>query len=956
MKRSVAYLTSFLVASQFFCMSLEARPTTGEEAAMVVRGWLRSDARPFGVEMGRDVAIVEAFTNETGDILYYIVSLDSSGFVIVPSDDRVEPIMGFAQSGTYDPSPDNPLAALVANDVNRRLLAAVVSEQVALTENRANGVVTATIDEQETESQLKWRRLSELGVALPAEMLLASVTTDQMDDLRVAPLLKTRWDQTTCWAEKTDSKGTHMADSGAACYNFYTPPSDPGDPCDYLVPVDYSGVPGTYGDPNNYPSGCVATAMAQLMRYYQWPQEGIGKQESEIRVKYGEQWQSEKAWTRGGDGQGGPYDWANMLALPECGNPSQLKAIGALCYDAGVSVGMEYSEEGSSASTTNASAALVNSFNYMNAVEGLNVQDGNAVNVGAILMEMINPNLDAGRPVILAIKGLHNGQQSDHAIVCDGYGFDSSAIYHHLNMGWAGFEQDCAAIWYQLVPPDISHNCEWCKCAENDPNCQCPDCWYIYKQDWDYDTILSCVYNIFPQNTGEIISGRVLDASNKPVSGITVFAESTSDPNDLLSDETDPNGIFALVGCQSETEYVVSVDSPDVNYPKATIQTKTSKDMTAEVGNFWDLVLRDPDPLFVPDDHLTIQAALDAATDGQLVIVRSGTYTGAGNRDLDFKGKAITLISESGTDACIIDCRGSADDQHQAFYFHTRETSASTVDGFTVINGYENQGGAVYCDYYSNPTIRNCVFRDNFAVSKGGALYNDKSDPMIVACTFISNSAGPPDANTGDGGAIFNSGSSPRIISSLFTGNSAQGSGGAIYSKNFSGMESCRPSEELRDHSCTETCYPPVCWWNGTRRVCTREVCIWRRPYTRGSYPKLTNCTLVSNSSTNSAALEATGTITIENCIVWDNSPEQVTSGTHATVTYSNVQGGFAGDGNIDVDPLFIDPANGDYRLQANSPCVNTGDPDGVIETLGTDLDGRPRIAGGRVDMGAYEF
>lgn len=99
---------------------------------------------------------------------------------------------------------------------------------------------------------------------------------------------------------------------------------------------------------------------------------------------------------------------------------------------------------------------------------------------------------------------------------------------------------------------------------------------------------------------------------------------------------------------------------------------------------------------------------------------------------------------------------------------------------------------------------------------------------------------------------------------------------------------------------------------------------------------------------------QTSGRIMIANSIVWGNSPQQVKSEGAVTVSHSDVQGGYAGNGNIDADPLFLDPANGDYRLQGDSPCVNAGDPDSVSEE--TDLDGNPRIGDGRVDMGAYEF
>ena len=969
MKRTIFYLLTLLIVLQLLCPSLKARPITGDEAATVVRGWLRADPEPLGARMGREVSVVEAFTNEFGNVLYYIVSLDPSGFVIVPADDRVEPIMGFAQSGNYDSSSSNPLTALVTNDINRRLISAIICEQVTMLDDSADETKTSATDAQKT----KWHRYIKLATSVSAKPGLKSKTTDQMDDLRVAPLIETRWDQTTCWTEENDVMGnSYMVNSIAACYNFYTPPSDPCDPCDYLVPSEYSGIAGTYGDPNNYPSGCVATAMAQLMHYHQWPQEGIGKKRFDIQVKYDEQWISEEAWTRGGDGLGGPYDWANMFSLPECSDPSQLKAIGALCYDAGVSIGMKYTPEGSAPSYPwDVSTALKQTFNYNNAIAAVKAESGYAVEIGAALTQMINPNLDAGKPVILAMEG----QEVGHSVICDGYGFNSSTIYYHLNMGGTSYPEDCTMIWYQLVPPDISYDCTWCECTES--NCPC------YLSDWSYDTVMTCIYNIFAENNGEIISGRVLDVSGKPVVGITVSAESTSNPNDSLSDETNPNGIFAFVGCQSETEYVVSIKPTDANYPFFKVKTGISESMTTKVGNIWNLEFIPLGPRYVPGDLPTIQEAVDAAFEGQVIIIRPGTYTGDGNRDIDFKGKAITIMSENGPETCIIDCQGTEDDHHRGFYFHSDETSSSVVEGLTITNGYHDEGGAIYCTGDSDPIIRNCVFGNNTAASKGGAFYNDDSNPIIITCQFNNNYVGVPDANTGEGGAIYNAGSSPQIISAVFANNFAQNSGGAIYNGS---TEVCKPDPGTT--ICTQwspglpriclnwitlPCIPPPCYQicvgfapidplHPNLSICTQwiTICPPCPPicHDQRSLPILRNCTFVGNTSTNGFALDLdeNNSITLQNCILWENSPEQVSNSERVNVSYSNLQGGFDGEGNINDDPLFVDPDNGNYRLQANSPCINAGDPNILIGQYETDLDGNPRIVDGRIDMGAYEF
>ena len=121
----------------------------------------------------------------------------------------------------------------------------------------------------------------------------------------------------------------------------------------------------------------------------------------------------------------------------------------------------------------------------------------------------------------------------------------------------------------------------------------------------------------------------------------------------------------------------------------------------------------------VPGDADTIQAALDLCVDGDMVIVGDGTWTGVGNKDLNFAGKAIILRSENGPGACIIDCENS----DRAFHFQTGDSPASEVDGFTIINGSvaaNTSGGGIYC-YDSSPTIKNCIISDSRA-GRGGGL------------------------------------------------------------------------------------------------------------------------------------------------------------------------------------------------------------------------------------------
>ncbi len=123
---------------------------------------------------------------------------------------------------------------------------------------------------------------------------------------------------------------------------------------------------------------------------------------------------------------------------------------------------------------------------------------------------------------------------------------------------------------------------------------------------------------------------------------------------------------------------------------------------------------------FVPSQYATIQAAIDACINGDVVTVADGVYTGTGNRDIDFLGKAITVRSEHRAASCIIDVQGSPASPHRGFRFHSGESAAATLAGFTIQNGrapYEDpcqySGGGILCRDGASPTIRDCIIRSN---------------------------------------------------------------------------------------------------------------------------------------------------------------------------------------------------------------------------------------------------
>lgn len=204
--------------------------------------------------------------------------------------------------------------------------------------------------------------------------------------------------------------------------------------------------------------------------------------------------------------------------------------------------------------------------------------------------------------------------------------------------------------------------------------------------------------------------------------------------------------------------------------------------------------------------------------------------------------------------------------------------------------------------------------------NSGGGMCNTGATGLTVLnCTFSGNSSSTY------GGGMWNSGSSPTITGCVFRANSSA-RGGGVYN-------------------------------------------------TTGSSPTLTNCTFNGNSASSGygAGVYTYSTYTVKNCILWGNVGSQVYGLPSPTVTYTCVQGGYTGQGNISSDPLFVNAAAGDLRLRAGSPCIDAGRNGSVPAGVTTDLDGRPRFVDNRcladcvtapgtcgmapiVDMGAYEY
>lgn len=176
------------------------------------------------------------------------------------------------------------------------------------------------------------------------------------------------------------------------------------------------------------------------------------------------------------------------------------------------------------------------------------------------------------------------------------------------------------------------------------------------------------------------------------------------------------------------------------------------------------------DIINVPGDYGTIQEGIDAAQDGDEVVVGDGVWTGPGNVNLDIGGKPITVRSENGPDGCIIDCEGVS--EQRGFVLTSGETSATVVEGFTIRNGNMVSSGGIYIRD-SSPTIKNCIITDCQS-ALGAAIYMYDSNSLIIDCTFNSNTSAT------SGGGLYISLGSPRIVRGSFSNNVTPGLGSGI--------------------------------------------------------------------------------------------------------------------------------------------------------------------------------
>ena len=346
-----------------------------------------------------------------------------------------------------------------------------------------------------------------VGVALVA-IPAAATGLQTIDDVRVDALVSTHWGQ------RSD---TGYSNTGSPCFNYYTP--------------------------NNYPCGCVATPIAQLLWYWRYPKSTPARVSrckvdgTEVDLPYG----------------GVDYNYAAMPTIAAGADELARAAIGRLTYDCAVVMHSWFMSASTFAYGMFSFVQLREVFGYASAVGYVPFD---SITLTAEIKKTIIANLDAKCPVMIALT---NTGHLGHQALIDGYGYHGGKLYFHLNLGWCNINGEDA--WYEsdnFTVEDSKGN--------------------------RFDLVDGLVYNIFPDFSGDVLSGRVLDEEGKPVANAVVQASLSGKVVDSV--ETGANGIYAFV-LSGGTTYKVSCEGHSISVALPSASSAKCMKTSKEEGDIW---------------------------------------------------------------------------------------------------------------------------------------------------------------------------------------------------------------------------------------------------------------------------------------------------------------------------------------------------------------------------------
>jgi len=397
-KRLTVFLTFILIFQYAYSVNNDKTNIN-----KIVRGWLKTSPpyihaeqqkNPFKMKDG----VVEVQDEKGEEIVAYVVNLEPTGYVIIAPDDRMTPVIAYSTKSQYihDETKENILLQLLRADIpeRRRALRDGVVPQNRIDRARSKRLALEAAGEDEQ------RGLQKAG---PVKLHY---------EVEFGPFLTSTWGQ-----------GTHNNDfvNGLAVWNYYTPPN-------------------AEGSPGNYVCGCVATAMAQVMNYYEWPPAGTNS--------YSYTWNngSDPPEVLSADFSATAYDWANMLDGYQIGGTeSQRQAAGLLTTHCGIAVDMNYTSSGSGAYSELIEPAMQKYFRHY----------AQYLDSTATFIDKLYSNMENSRPAVLSIQRDGGG----HSVVVDGVRHDTGGDkYFHINLGWRGYGYPASNPdgWYNLEEPIVT--------------------------------------------------------------------------------------------------------------------------------------------------------------------------------------------------------------------------------------------------------------------------------------------------------------------------------------------------------------------------------------------------------------------------------------------------------------------------------------------------------------------
>lgn len=362
--------------------------TSRQDAQRAALAWLNICPSFMDGNYSPGTEMIEIKDESQQQVVAYVMMLQPRGFIVIAPDDDLDPVIAFSEKSNFDgtDTPENVLLNLLRNDIADRKLALQRGDIGQVSRNKARSLWQNYLQKVDKSGRVSVENMQ-----------------DPMWDVEHGPFLTSEWSQDVAY----DNTGSTPY---PAVWNYYTPL-------------------GPDGDPDNHVSGCVSTAFAQILNYYEWPNTGTSS--------YSYTWDngSDPAETLSADFGSTTYDWSKMrdIYFGQAFTLEERQQAGLLTYHCGVAVDMNYAAGGSGAQVTKVASALQNYFRSY----------GVYVANSGDFYDRLYDNMLKHRPAEIGIRNDSFG----HAVVVDGVRNDTGGTkYYHLNMGWGGVDD----AWYDL--------------------------------------------------------------------------------------------------------------------------------------------------------------------------------------------------------------------------------------------------------------------------------------------------------------------------------------------------------------------------------------------------------------------------------------------------------------------------------------------------------------------------